>query len=79
MAKSLQIRSAVKTAPVVSDLDKVLAAFAAKPVQTVSPLHKMVREVAAKQGVDYDSMTAGQKAAFTRRVAAAVKASGIKL
>lgn len=80
MAKTLQVRSAPrKSAPVTTDLDRVIAAFHAQPQQTMSAMDKMTRSVASREGVDFDTLTPGKKAAFTRRVKLAVKTAGITL
>ena len=62
-----------------SNLDKVLAAMATKPARQASALHRMVAAVAERQGINLDTLTAGKKAALTRSVKEACKASGISL
>jgi hypothetical protein len=80
MAKTLQVRSAPrKSAPVTTDLDRVLAAFHAQPQQTISAMDQMVRDVAAREGVDLASLTPGRKAVFTKRVKLAMKSAGITI
>jgi len=65
--------------PAPTNLDKVMAALAAAPQAQMSALDIMVRQVAAKQGLDYVNLTSGKKAALKKRVMAAIKEAGISL
>jgi len=56
-----------------------MAALAAAPQAQMSALDIMVRQVAAKQGLDYVNLTSGKKAALKKRVMAAIKEAGISL
>jgi hypothetical protein len=60
-------------------LDKVMAALANRPTRQASKLEHMVRQVAVRQGINLDTLTAGKKAALTRQVKEACKAAGISL
>jgi hypothetical protein len=60
-------------------LSAVLAAFNAAPASQVSAFGRMVLDVAKAQGVDYSALTAGRKAAFTRRVKEAMKTAGVTI
>jgi hypothetical protein len=65
--------------PAVDKLAAVLAAFNAAPASQITAFGQMVVDVAKAQGLDYFTMTAGKKAAHTRRVKEAIKAAGISL
>ena len=65
--------------PEADRLALVLAAFNAAPSAQITAFGQMVVDVAKAQGLDYFTMSAGKKAAHTRRVKEAVKAAGITL
>ena len=69
------------SAPVLSDMDKIMAVLASKPAtgSKISAATAMAMKIAKAKGENWDSMTTGQKAFRTRRVKDAAKEAGVTL
>jgi hypothetical protein len=73
------VTAQVTSANAPSALDLIRAAMKSAPSKKQSNLDKTVLLLAKEEGFDYEHETAGKKAAFTRKVKDAIKASGVTL